>query len=117
MSNLIDRHAAIIALCQAGCGSGYCGVSCDDVKAIENLPSPIPVLDEWRKECKEYDNDKHRCPRFNQVIRSTVEDLREDSILLDSFISLDDYDITPESVEDEGGTVKWGIRIKRKGDV
>ena len=39
MSDYIDRQAAIDALCKAGCGSGYCGVSCDDVKAIEQLQS------------------------------------------------------------------------------
>lgn len=39
MQDLISRQAAIDALCKAGCGSGYCGISCDDVKAIEQLPS------------------------------------------------------------------------------
>lgn len=42
MSDLISRKDAIEALCQAGCGSGHCGVSCDDVKAIEQLPSAQP---------------------------------------------------------------------------
>ena len=36
---LITKQAAIDALCKAGCDSGYCGISCDDVKAIEQLPS------------------------------------------------------------------------------
>ena len=44
MSDLIDRQAAIDALCKAGCDSGYCGISCDDVKAIEQLPSAQPEL-------------------------------------------------------------------------
>ena len=39
MSDYIDRQAAINALCKVWCGSGYCGISCDDVKAIEQLPS------------------------------------------------------------------------------
>jgi len=39
MNDLISRQAAIDALCKAGCGSKYCGISCDDVKAIEDLPS------------------------------------------------------------------------------
>ena len=39
MTDYIDRQAAIDALCKVGCGSGYCGISCDDVKAIEQLPS------------------------------------------------------------------------------
>ena len=42
MHDLISRQAAIDALCKAGCGSGYCGISCDDVKAIEQLPSAQP---------------------------------------------------------------------------
>ena len=42
MSDLISRQAAIDALCKVGCGSGYCGISCDDVKAIEQLPSLHP---------------------------------------------------------------------------
>lgn len=42
MNDLISRQAAIDALCKAGCGSGHCGVSCDDVKAIEQLPSAQP---------------------------------------------------------------------------
>ena len=42
MSDLISRQAAIDALCKAGCESGYCGISCDDVKAIEQLPSAQP---------------------------------------------------------------------------
>lgn len=37
--DLIERQAAIEALCKAGCDSTYCGVSCPDVVAIENLPS------------------------------------------------------------------------------
>lgn len=39
MRKLIDEQAAINALCKAGCDSTYCGVSCPDVMAIENLPS------------------------------------------------------------------------------
>jgi len=64
--------------------------------------------------CKEYDKERHSCPRFNDVIASTIRELEQSAFPLDSFLSLDDYDITPESVEDEGGTVKWGIRIRRK---
>ena len=41
-NDLISREEAIKALCKAGCGSGYCGVSCDDVMAIERLPSVYP---------------------------------------------------------------------------
>lgn len=30
---------------------------------------------EWCSDCKEYDSEHHCCPRWNSVIRSTVEDL------------------------------------------
>lgn len=48
MRDSIIRQEAINALCKVGCGSGHCGVSCDDVKAIEQLPSAqqwIPVTE------------------------------------------------------------------------
>lgn len=33
-------------------------------------------LDEWCTDCKEYDQEKHCCPRFNRVIRRTVEEMK-----------------------------------------
>ena len=56
MHDLISRKEAIEALCQAGCGSGYCGISCDDVKAIERLPSAqqwIPVSERLPEDLEE----------------------------------------------------------------
>ena len=32
--------------------------------------------DEWCHDCKEYDKEKHCCPRSNMVIRRTVEELK-----------------------------------------
>ena len=32
--------------------------------------------DEWCDDCKEYDNERHCCPRWNRVIRQTVEDMK-----------------------------------------
>lgn len=38
-------------------------------------------LDEWCYECKEYDQEKHHCPRFNKIIRQAVNNVqRSDSI-------------------------------------
>lgn len=31
-------------------------------------------MNEWCTDCKEYDKEKHCCPRFNQVIRHTMND-------------------------------------------
>lgn len=52
--DIIYRQAAIDALCMAGCGSGHCGISCDDVKAIETLPSAQTELIRC-KDCKWWD--------------------------------------------------------------
>ncbi len=44
---------------------------------IRNLPSAQPEyrLDEWCTDCKEYDTEKHCCPRFNKVIRTTLDEM------------------------------------------
>ena len=41
--------------------------------------SAQPDLDEWCTDCKEYDQEKHCCPRFNRVIRETVEEVRKNA--------------------------------------
>lgn len=33
-------------------------------------------FDEWCTECKEYDQEKHCCPRFNAVIRTALEEAK-----------------------------------------
>lgn len=32
------------------------------------------IIDEWCTDCKEYDTDRHCCPRWNKVIRQTLAD-------------------------------------------
>lgn len=39
---------------------------------IKNLPSAQPDLNEWCTDCKEYDSEKHHCPRYNRVIREAL---------------------------------------------
>ena len=41
---------------------------------LEQMPSAQPKPDEWCIDCKEYDSQKHCCPRFNRVIRNTLRD-------------------------------------------
>lgn len=43
---------------------------------LERLPSIEPEyrLDEWCTDCKEYDKEKHHCPRWNKVIRTTLDE-------------------------------------------
>ena len=50
-----------------------------DRQTILNLPSAQPDLDEWCTDCKEYDQNRHCCPRWNRVIRETVEELRRNA--------------------------------------
>lgn len=50
------------------------------VKYIEELPRAGDenyVWDEWCTDCKEYDHEKHCCPRFNRVIHEAVEEIKE----------------------------------------
>ena len=42
----------------------------------EMLESAQPELSEWCHDCKEYDKDRHCCPRFNRVIQQTVEEIK-----------------------------------------
>ena len=43
---------------------------------LKDLPSvqPKPHYDEWCDDCKEYDKERHCCPRWNRVIRQTLKD-------------------------------------------
>lgn len=46
------------------------------IEALEGLPSAQAKLDEWCTDCKEYDHEKHCCPRYNRVIREAVEEIK-----------------------------------------
>lgn len=43
---------------------------------IMALPSAQPSLDEWCYSCSEFDAERHCCPRWNRVIRKTIEDVQ-----------------------------------------
>lgn len=47
-------------------------------EAIINAELCQPELhyDEWCDSCQEYDHNKHCCPRWNKVIKNTVEELK-----------------------------------------
>ena len=76
--DLIYRQQAIEALCSE-C-QGQCipcdSYPCRETEAINALPSAQPDLDEWCTDCKEYDSEKHCCPRFNKVIRQAMKDVQ-----------------------------------------
>ena len=83
MSDLISRQTAIGALCKR-CDlvsdDEPCTEECNDIKILRLLPSAQPDLDEWCKDCKEYDPEKHCCPRFNRVIRNALKDAQPEII-------------------------------------
>lgn len=44
----------------------------NDIPAVETWELYNP--DEWCRDCKEYDTEKHNCPRWNRVIHKTLEE-------------------------------------------
>lgn len=80
--DLISRQAAIEAIKTWGLIDGLSeGQAIEILADEEKLPSaqPDPHYDEWCTDCKEYDHDKHCCPRWNRVIRQTLKDAQPDS--------------------------------------
>ena len=74
MSDLISRQAAIDAmniLADKMTDDGAV-VMQQAVSVVESLPSVHPGTDEWCPDCKEYDSERHCCPRWNRVIKKTL---------------------------------------------
>ena len=78
MSDLIDRQAAIDASVKMVSE----GIEWIPVYHLKSLPSaqPEPHYDEWCTDCKEYDHERHCCPRWNRVIRETLKDAQPEII-------------------------------------
>lgn len=75
MNDLISRSKAVDRIR----GTGYADQIKENVIMIlMGLPSAQPDLDEWCDTCREYDSEKHCCPRYNRVIREAVEEMREE---------------------------------------
>ena len=51
-----------------------------DVDRIKNLQPFECTVDRWCTDCGEYDAKNHRCPRFNRVIRETVEEMQSEIV-------------------------------------
>ena len=45
--------------------------------AISALEKQEKAYDEWCPGCKEYDKDRHCCPRFSKVIRGTLDEVEQ----------------------------------------
>ena len=52
------------------------GIEWIPVFHIKGLPAVQhePQYDEWCTDCKEYDHERHCCPRWNRVIQETLKD-------------------------------------------
>ena len=78
MADLIDRQAAIDELVKMLSDCFYADEEVlDAVKTtLKELPPALREQhhDEWCTDCKEYDKEKHCCPRWNRVIRQTLQD-------------------------------------------
>ena len=76
--DVIYRQAAIDAVCK-DCEYYY---NENVIQDIKDLPSaqPEPHYDEWCTDCKEYDHERHCCPRWNRVIRETLKDAQPEII-------------------------------------
>ena len=73
----ISRQAAIDAIQKWGLIDGLSeGQAIEILADEEKVPSAQPDLDEWCNTCREYDSEKHCCPRFNRVIRGAVEEVK-----------------------------------------
>jgi len=70
MDDLISRQA----LCEYALNQKDKSVTPND---IMRFPSTEPEEFEWCTDCKEYDQNKHCCHRWNKVIRETVEELKQ----------------------------------------
>lgn len=88
MSDLISRQGAIDALktdTHYIMFDEWGNFTADGLQLMEivtGLPSAQPEqhLDEWCHDCKEYDQEKHCCPRFNRVIREALKDAQPEII-------------------------------------
>ena len=69
---------------QAMCGRPFDEDEANEFSDIvyDALPSAQsePHYDEWCDDCKEYDKERHCCPRWNRVIRQTLKDTQPEII-------------------------------------
>ena len=79
MDELISRRAAIDATWEEPTYNDPLNVLAEVRDRLKALPSAQPDLDEWCTDCKEYNQEKHCCPRWNRVIRETAEELRQNA--------------------------------------
>lgn len=113
MSDLIDRQAAISAIQRAyadtdgGCDKLAIWLNNGLTYALhilQGLQTAQPELDEWCTDCKEYDAERHSCPRWNRVIRETLNEVRKKGKWI--------YHERREPVWDITGVKTWGVAYR-----
>ena len=77
--DLIDRQAAIDAINKIIPTKDGLLEPADVFAELYDVTAVNPEyrLDEWCIDCKEYDQERHCCPRFNKVIRQTVDEVQK----------------------------------------
>lgn len=89
-----------------------------DAKTIEELideqPDAQPPTDEWCTDCKEYDSEKHCCPRWNRVIRQTLADAQPEPqrgnwLMRDGRVICSNCENVPYNKIEYDGTVVYHI--------
>lgn len=60
-------------------GQGIPAVYWEDIQDAPTI-EPEYSMDEWCKDCKEYDQERHCCPRFNRVIRTAIDDAQPEIV-------------------------------------
>ena len=101
MDDVINRKDAIGAIlsvepiAELSDGDAVIRVSAANY-VLGNLPSAQsePHYDEWCDDCKEYDKERHCCPRWNKVIRETLKDAQPERKTGKWMISETAYDDT-----------------------
>ena len=84
MDDTISRQAAIDAL--KDLLDGMLETDTIGFDTIENVLFEVPsaepeyCMNEWCTDCAEYDHEKWCCPRFNQVIRDAVREVKDNSV-------------------------------------
>lgn len=64
------------------------------------------AANDWCHDCKEYDNDRHCCPRWKRVIRNTVEEIKAEHrwIPVTERLPEDDEEVIVSCTDDSGDT-------------
>lgn len=78
-SDLISRQAAIDAMEESKTlfhdRKVIIGKMQDIVNNLPSVQEREEKTNEWCHDCKEYDQERHCCPRWNRVIRNTVKEI------------------------------------------